>query len=210
MAEELRVDFHALLLGAEHERSKQRVPVEALGKNVEFYVSNSIKAGQRVRVELSNAKVGSIVFKAVSVQRVPAMQTNAAAADIQALKETMQAYKPNWVVNFLNSRRYGAIFTVYPLAIGAFLVEGDWYMASVVAGGLAPIFVPLLLLKIFYPKHHLMKYWKKNGIDQAIKKDSGTMSVAICAYNSRPGKRTLRCIKALNPAAGKLIEEKLS
>ena len=52
--------------------------------------------------------------------------------------------------------------------------------------------------------------WKKQveakGVDQAIRADT---EIALHAYNSYPGQRTLNYIRGLNPAAADLIAQRL-
>ena len=95
-------------------------------------------------------------------------------------------------------------------AVGYLLVEDGPYMAGVGAAGMAPFFLPLLIAKFLYPFSHLRKYIRKNNLEDAIRNDTGHMSVAVCVYNRLQSKKTLKYIRGLNPAAAQEIERQLA
>ena len=65
----LKVEFHAVLSGAETERSRQSVYVKELGRNVEFTVPNTIKIGQSIRVQIQTEQYSCILFMVASIEK---------------------------------------------------------------------------------------------------------------------------------------------
>lgn len=135
-----------------------------------------------------------------------ASATSAASEAINAIK----AYQPNHLVQFYASRRFYILATLYVGLIVYTLFDSGLYFASVCAGGLAPIFVPMIMGFFMYPPYHTKKYFAEEGVDVAIRNDSGSMDVAIAAYNAMPKKAMLKYIAELNPAAGQNIERQLA
>ncbi|MBR4290105.1 MAG: zinc ribbon domain-containing protein [Oscillospiraceae bacterium] len=207
----LKVEFHAVLSGAENERSRQSVYVKELGRNVEFTVPNTIKVGQSVRVQIQTEQYSCILFTVTSIAKSGVRQTAPAPAKSnQEAIAVIDQYKPNGFMRFLVSRRFYQLMLIYFVAIGYFLVEDGLYMASVGAAGMAPFFIPILIAKFLYPISHLKKYIKKNNLEDAIRNDSGYMNVAISVYNKLQSKKTLAYIRDLNHAAAQEIERLLA
>jgi len=68
----------------------------------------------------------------------------------------------------------------------------------------------LLWLGSLYPLSNIKSYCKKHHIDEAIRKDTGYMNVAVNAFNTLPTRKMLAYIKELNPAAAQVIERQLA
>lgn len=93
----------------------------------------------------------------------------------------------------------------------AFVVAGrfgDVDMEAVIL--FAGIGILLLWLGSLYPLANIKSYCKKHHIDEAIRKDTGNMNVAINAFNALPTTQMLTYIKKLNPAAAQEIERQLA
>ena len=205
----LHIEFHAVLSGAENERSRQSVFVKELGRNVEFTVANTVKAGQYVRVNLQNEKYCFIQFLVKSVSRAPEIRQSAPAGikPNQEITTTIKNYKPNLLVKFFKSRVIGKFIGISL----AFVITGrfgdiDPDALFIIAG----IVLLFMLVGSAYPIANIKKYYRKHHIDEAIRKDSGYMNVAISAYNNLPTKKMLAYIKELNPAAAQEIERQLA
>ena len=230
----LSLNFHALLPNADTGKTAQRDFVNELGREVEFSINNNTRVGETIRTALmQGSKYDHILFTVTSISRIPATFTAAATTGTPAAApaatstpnpapspasapagkiaiERIKSYKPNWFIQYLRSRRfYTVMFLCVGLAVTLF-TEGDLEMAFAGLAGTSPIWLPSLAGKFFYPMHHVKKYFRKNNIEEAIRKDTGYMNVAISAYNAMPGKKMLAYIKGLNQAAGQKIEQQLA
>ena len=202
------VDFHAVLSGVENERSPQSVYVQELGRNVKFTVPNTIKVGQSVLIQLQDEKC-SVQFRVESISRA---QDNKQAAPINTVSNQeaitlLKNYKPNLLVRFFKT---GFIKKCISMTL-AFVVAGrfgDVDMEAVIL--FVGIGMLLLWLGSLYPLANIKSYCKKHHIDEAIRKDTGYMNIAINAFNVLPTKKMLSYIKTLNPAAAQEIERQLA
>ena len=204
----LKVEFHAVLSGAENERSRQSVYVKELGRNVEFTVPNTIKIGQSIRVQIQTEQYSCILFMVASIEKKEVNQV--ASTNISSNQEAitlLKNYKPNILVRFFKSGFIGKMIgmTITFVAIGRF---GDVDPEAIVL--LVGIGMFLLWLAGLYPLAHIKSYCKKHHIDDAIRKDTGYMNVAINAFNALPTKKMLAYIKKLNPSAAQEIERQLA
>jgi len=103
-AKYLKVEFQAVLSGAETESSRQSVFVHDLGRNVEFTVSNTIKVGQSVRVRISTERYDHILFVVASIARPGTRQTAyTRGATNQEAINLLKNYKPNLLVRFFKT-----------------------------------------------------------------------------------------------------------
>lgn len=202
------VKFHAVLSGGENERSQQSVYVKELGRNVTFMVPNTIHVGQSVMIHLQNGE-HKIQFQVESISRA---QENKQAAPINTVSNQeaitlLKNYKPNLLVRFFKT---GFIKKCISMTL-AFVVAGrfgDVDMEAVIL--FAGIGILLLWLGSLYPLANIKSYCKKHHIDEAIRKDTGNMNVAINAFNALPTTQMLTYIKKLNPAAAQEIERQLA
>lgn len=202
------VDFHAVLSGTGNERSPQNVYVQELGRNVKFTVPNTIKVGQSVLIQLHDEKC-SVQFRVESISRA---QDNKQAAPINTVSNQeaitlLKNYKPNLLVKFFKT---GFIKKCISMTL-AFVVAGrfgDVDMEAVIL--FVGIGMLLLWLGSLYPLANIKSYCKKHHIDEAIRKDTGYMNIAINAFNVLPTKKMLSYIKTLNPAAAQEIERQLA
>ena len=202
------VDFHAVLSGVENERSPQSVYVQELGRNVKFTVPNTIKVGQSVLIQLHDEKC-SIQFRVESISRT---QESKQAAPINTVSNQeaislLKNYKPNLLVRFFKTgfiKKFISM-TIAFVAVGRF---GDVDIDVVVL--FVGIGMLLLWLGSLLPLVHIKGYCKKHHIDDAIRKDTGYMNVAINAFNALPTKKMIAYIKGLNPAAAQEIERQLA
>ena len=204
----LKVEFHAILSGSEAESSKQSVFVKDLGRNVEFTVANTIKVGQSIRVRIQTEQYSYIMFVVASIAKKEVKQ--ATSTNISSNQEAitlLKKYKPNILVKFFKSGFIGKMIgmTITFVAIGRF---GDVDPEAIVL--LVGIGMFLLWLAGLYPLAHIKSYCKKHHIDDAIRKDTSYMNVAINAFNALPTKKMLAYIKKLNPSAAQEIERQLA
>jgi len=210
----LSLDFNAVVSGADNEKSDQKVYVNELGREVEFSINNNTKVGETIKITLrEGSKYDYILFTAVSVSRAQKASSAAAPSNVQSNKNAIRvikSYDPNWFIEYLNSRRY---YTIMMLCIGAcvkFAMDGDTEVAFGFAAGTSPLWLTSLIGRLFYPMHHIKKYFRKNHIEDAIRSDTGYMNVAISAYNVMPGKKMLAYIRKLNPEAAQRIRQQLA
>lgn len=142
--------------------------------------------------------------RTVNTQTAPAApaQNLYTAQDVQKI---LNLYKEPWLPNLCI--KLNGVF-IAALIFFAFR-EFEGYPEVILA-----LFVPMILIcfavSAFYPFHHRKRYYKKKRINEAIRCDSGNMQIAIKVYNAYPGKKSLRYITALNPAAGQLISQQLA
>ena len=202
------VDFHAVLSGVENERSPQSVYVQELGRNVKFAVPNTIKVGQSVLIQLYEEKC-SVQFRVESISRAQESKQDTPINTVSSQEaiSLLKNYKPNLLVRFFKT---GFIkkcigMTIAFVAAGRF---GDVDIDAVVL--FVCIGMLLLWLGSLLPLAHIKGYCKKHHIDDAIRKDTGYMNVAINAFNVLPTKKMIAYIKGLNPAAAQEIERQLA
>ena len=125
---------------------------------------------------------------------------------IKRIRE-LKNYKPNLLVRFFKT---GFIKKCISMTL-AFVVAGrfgDVDMEAVIL--FVGIGMLLLWLGSLYPLANIKSYCKKHHIDEAIRKDTGYMNIAINAFNVLPTKKMLSYIKTLNPAAAQEIERQLA
>ena len=234
----LSVNFNAALYGPENGKTSQTIYVTELGRNVEFSIDNSTKVGDTYKITLrEGSKYEYILFTAVSVSNIPNASSVAASSSAptaapvrttpsasapvrtspsasapsnQKAVTLMKSYNPNWIVNYVHSRRFFTIMFLCFGLVGKLAADGDMEMAFTGLAVTAPLWLSSLLARIFYPMHHVKKYIRKHGLEDAIRNDGGYMNVAISAYNAMPGKKMLNYIRDLNPAAAKTIEQQLA
>ena len=119
----------------------------------------------------------------------------------------LKKYKPNFLVRLFKSQGFSGFLGKFISLTLVFIVCGRF--ADVDMEVILPIlgvcFV-LLWLGNLYPLAHLKGYCIRHHIDEAIRKDTGYMNVAICTYNELPTNKTLKYIRKLNPAAAQEIE----
>lgn len=200
----ITVDFNATVNDTENESTPHSIFIKELGRTIEFSVPNNIKVGQAIRKKLNDDSTYSFVrFNVVSVSKTSAVSNTKAV-------ETIKSYRPNWFVQFLRSGRFYSAMIIFIGVVVAFLNQGNPYMAFVAVLGMAPFWLPLLIAYFKYPLYHLKKYIQKNGVEDAIRNDTGYMNVAISTYNALPGKKTLAYIKSLNVNAAQKIEQQLA
>ena len=207
-AKYLKVEFQAVLSGAETESSRQSVFVHDLGRNVEFTVSNTIKVGQSVRVRISTERYDYILFVVASIARPGTRQTAyTRGATNQEAINLLKNYKPNLLVRFFKT---GFLKKCIGMAI-VFIAAGRFgdidTEAILLFSGIGML---LLWLGSLYPLANIKSYCKKHHIDEAIRKDTGYMNVAVNAFNTLPTRKMLAYIKELNPAAAQVIERQLA
>lgn len=66
--------------------------------------------------------------------------------------------------------------------------------------------VLLFLLSFRCGNRHLQKYYRKQGVEEAIRHDTAPYDLSFKAYNARPGRGMLRYIRRLNPSAAAAIQ----
>ena len=202
------VNFHAVLSGAENERSPQNVYVQELGRNVKFTVPNTIRVGQAVLIQLHDNNC-SIQFRVESISRAQKIKQAASSNTLsnQEAISLLKSYKPNLLVRFFKT---GFIKKCIGMTI-AFVAAGRFGDVDIDAVAIfVGIGILLLWLGSLLPLAHIKGYCKKHHIDDAIRKDTGYMNVAINAFNALPTKKMIAYIKELNPAAAQEIERQLA
>lgn len=123
----------------------------------------------------------------------------------------LKKYKPNFLVRFFKKQGFSGFLSKFISMTIVFIVAGRF--GDVDMEVILPILgvcVVLLFLGSLYPLVHFKGYCRRRHINEAIRKDTGYMNVAINAFNALPTKKTLAYIKKLNPAAAQEIERQLA
>lgn len=212
----LSVNFNAVLAGADNDKTYQCVYVNELKRNVDFYLDNDTVTGDVIKIDLiDKSKYEYILFKAVSVTKKQSADSDTSYSAAQERKKAIsniKCYDRNNFGEFLHSRHYMAILFPIIVVVIKIAAESNYDPDMITVGIMSTAFVwlPLLLARIFYPMHHIKKYFKKYKINDAIRKDVAPFNVAIAAYNTKPGTRMLSYIRSLNADAAQKIKTDLS
>lgn len=123
----------------------------------------------------------------------------------------LKNYKPNFLVRFFQNQGFSGFLSKFISMTIVFVVGGRF--ADIDMEFILPVIgvcFGLLWLGGLYPSIHLKCYCRRHHINEAIRKDTGYMNVAINAFNILPNKKTLAYIRKLNPAAAKEIDRQLA
>ncbi len=212
----LYLSFNAHVHNKADGKATQKVFVKELNRDVEFDINNSTKVGEKIKINLmEGGGYDYIIFTAASVSQIPEAVNSSSVNNATTTnnKERENAismigyYKPNFLVKFFNSR---IIIKLISMSI-VFIVAGRF--GDIDIDVLIPIIAAIVLFFVlgsFVPIWSVKGYFRKYGIDDAIKNDTGYMNVAISAYNALPCKKMLKYIKSLNIAAGLRIAQQLA
>ena len=212
----LSVNFNATLADAVNDKTLQSVYVNELKRNVDFYIDNDTVVGDTLKITLQkNSRYEYILFNAVSVtktQNANSVTLYSKSQSNQEVIKTIKNYEHNFFAKFLLSLGFTSIMVVIAFGIIKIASESNYDpdMITVAVMSTSFIWFPCLLGRIFYPMHHIKKYFKKHNIEDAIRSDGGSINVAISAYNTMPSKKMLRYIRRLNANAAQKIEMQLS
>ena len=168
------------------------------GKEISDKATNCVHCGCPIPSSPTNNDVGN---------KKPSRGTVSSEEAIVLLKK----YKPNFLVRLFKSQGFSGFLGKFIGMTIVFVVGGRFtdVDTEVILPILGACFV-LLWLGSLYPLVHLKGYCRRRHIDEAIRKDTGYMNVAINAFNALPTKKTLAYIKKLNPAAAQEIERQLA
>lgn len=123
----------------------------------------------------------------------------------ERVAQLLKAYKPSWVPKLM--ARFNGVFIAFLIIFAFREFEGYPEIFLTLFGSFILICTTLSILFSF---PHRKRYYKKTGIKEAIRHDSGNMQVAIKVYNAYPCKKSLNYIRSLNPAAAQLIDQQLA
>ena len=168
------------------------------GKEISDKATYCVHCGCPIPTSAANSNVGKKKLSHCTVSREEA---------ITMLKN----YKPNFLVRIFKSQGFSGFLRKFIGMTIVFVVGGR--LGDVDMEVILPILgvcVVLLWLGSLYPLAHFKGYCRRRHIDEAIRKDTGYMNVAINAFNALPTKKTLAYIKKLNPAAAQEIERQLA
>lgn len=95
--------------------------------------------------------------------------------------------------------KLGALFFVSGIAMA--FTEDPAVGACLAAAG-----VLLFLLSARCGTKHLQKFYRKRGVEEAVRQDTAPYELSLKVYNSRPGPGMQRYLRRLNPAAAAAVK----
>jgi len=210
----LCVEFDAVVSTKSKESTINTIYVKELNKNIEVLVPNNIKENEKIYKKIDNdSKCELIIFivknvsrdssiKSVTLEKKSKKKLN----ENKTANDFIKNYNPNCFVRFFDGAGVKKVcITLIGFSLIYYFKEGD-FLVVIICTILA---LPLLLIRMVYPFLKLIKYIKKNNIDDAIKNDPDCFNIAIRTYNLLPSKRMLWYIKKLNIDAGLEIERQI-
>ena len=236
----IQVDLNVRVFGEENGTTVSTVYVKELNENVTFNIPNNIQPGQCVRLvgkgrADANGLRGDLIFNMVTVQRLPAVQSAPAPAAQSAPKPAaqpvpaakpapaaaptpnsadalegayriLQAYKPSWVPR-LCARLLGALLASAILAVVRTGADEDSLMILLV---MAPFAVILWLVAALCPFSRVKRYFRKHGLEEMLKNDTGNTPLSIRMYNLLPGKKMRNYVYKVSPAACQRLDRAIA
>jgi len=210
----LSVEFNAVVSTKSKESTINTIYVKELNKNIEVLVPNNIKVNEKIFKKIDNdSKCELIVFtvknvsidsniKSVTLDKKSKKKLN----ENKTANDFIKNYNPNCLVRFFDGPGVKKVsITLIGFSLIYYFKEGDFLVVIICA----ILTLPLLLIRMVYPFLKLIKYIKKNKIDDAIKNDPDCLNIAIRTYNLLPSRRMLWYIKKLNIDAGLEIERQI-
>ena len=211
----LCVEFDAVVSTKLKESTINTIYVKELNKRFEVLVPNNIKENEKIFKKIEDdSKCELIVFtvknvsidssiKSVTLEKKSKKKLN----ENKTANDYIKNYNPNCLVRFFDGPGVKKVsISLIGFSLIYYFRERE-FLVVIICTILA---LPLLLIRMVYPFLKLIKYIKKNNIDDAIKNDPDCLNIAIRTYNLLPSKRMLWYIKKLNIDAGLEIERQIS
>ncbi len=230
----IQVDLNVRVFGAADGTTVSTVFVKELNENVTFNIPNNIQPGQCIRLEGkgradANGLRGDLIIHMVTVQRFPAVQSAAApqlaaqpapaakpapaaastpnsTAALEGAYRILEAYKPGWLARFC-ARLLGVLLASVVVFVVRNGADEDALMILLVA---APFAVILWLVAALYPFAKVKRYFRKYGLDEMLKNDTGNTPLSIRMYNLLPGKKMRNYVYKLSPAACQRLDRAIA